>query len=296
MLDGEASSIAEGFDDLAGSTRKTERDPAVRSFEEWRTQQPEPEPEPELEPTRHEGPLGLDSSSDSAGGSPSPKLTLEAYSTPGADSERRRKRQIYEPEPEPEPELDGGEQGGEAPLGIVEAAEVLRRALRLSVGSEIPLPARLRGVRDTDRDTAASRAGQLLKMVAQAAATQTNHESEGETVWELVDAQCRSLLLPTGWTAFHTAVYEWVPQTSPEEMAALAAAAAANQRKFSAGVLCARFAAAVIPGARYNPPGSQQPLSPEFSPSRRQRVGGGAPGSRISVWGSDVEWSDTGER
>ena len=131
-------------------------DKVVRSFEEWRTSipAPQPEPEPELQPL-HSDPLGLDSSSDSAAPSPTE-----------LDGEPRR-HSVYSGSTASETGGGEAEDEAEEPLGVVEAAECLRRALRLSVGSELPLPQRLRQVRNEGGDTAASRAGQLLKMVAQ---------------------------------------------------------------------------------------------------------------------------------
>eukprot|EP01043_Picozoa_sp_COSAG02_P019411 COSAG02_NODE_933_length_15812_cov_68.551709_7_plen_501_part_00 len=131
-------------------------DVVVRSFEEWRTATPEPEPEqePELHPV-HTDPLGLDSSSDSA----TPSL-------PEVD-DTSRQHTVYNAATATENDGDVERREIEEPLGVVEAAECLRRALRLSVGSELPLPQRLRQVRNEGGDTAASRVGQLLKMVAQ---------------------------------------------------------------------------------------------------------------------------------
>ena len=155
----------------AGRSQRDE-DSVIRSFDEWRTSLPNPEPEPEpayADP--HLDPLDLDSSTDSA-------TTASSIA---------KEEDAVAPEP----------------LGVVEAAECLRRALRLSVGSDLPLPTRLR-VRDEGIDEAARRASQLLTMVARAAATQTEVDSDGETLWELLDTQCQALELETGWTAFNT--------------------------------------------------------------------------------------------
>jgi hypothetical protein len=71
------------------------------------------------------------------------------------------------------------------------------------------------------------------------------------------------------------------------------AAAAAAQNSSHLGPLCARIAAAVIPGAKYTPP--ELGTLAEYSPSRRQRVGASnRSGQHNSPWADD-EWAEDDE-
>ena len=69
------------------------------------------------------------------------------------------------------------------------------------------------------------------------------------------------------------------------------AAAAAAQSRGGVAPICARLIAAVIPGAKYTQPEQASSGTPEFSPSRRHRVGD-RDSRRNSPWDSEGEWAD----
>lgn len=87
-------------------------------------------------------------------------------------------------------------------------------------------------------------------------------------------------------------MWSWLPEPSVAELEALTAAMAAPSRGRIAPI-CARIIAAIIPGAKYTKPEEAVNGAAEFSPSRRQRMGGLNLGARRnSPWGSEGEWTD----